>query len=117
MRISKIDNPTMGRFVLPEQRALYLEMQEDETLVPMPVLEQDELESMQYLIRDAAREDYAITVSWWQPTKGDLGKICSMWGVVKWIDTTARRIKLANDENVQWIPADTIIAVKAKENC
>ncbi|MBY0055002.1 YolD-like family protein [Brevibacillus agri] len=109
---SKISNPTVGRFVLPQQRELYLQMREDEKLVPMPVLEQDELESMQYLIRDAAREDYAVTVTWWQPTKGDLGKICSMWGTVKWIDTTARRIKLANDEDWRWIPVDAVVSVR-----
>ncbi|MEK3745471.1 hypothetical protein NST23_22650 [Brevibacillus sp. FSL K6-0770] len=45
MRISKIDNPTSGRFVLPQQRELYLQMKEDEKLVPMPSLEHDELES------------------------------------------------------------------------
>jgi len=110
-RSSKLTNPTLGRFVLPQQRELYLQMKEDEKLVPMPALEQDELESFQYLIRDAAREDYAITVSWWQPTKGDLGKICSMWGTLKWIDQNGRRIKLANDEDVQWISLDTITEV------
>ncbi|WP_309479223.1 YolD-like family protein [Brevibacillus agri] len=109
---SKISNPTVGRFVLPQQRELYLQMREDEKLVPMPVLEQDELESMQYLIRDSAREDYAVTVTWWQPTKGDLGKICSMWGVVKWIDQNGRRIKLANDEDWRWIPIDAIVSVR-----
>lgn len=110
---SKISNPTVGRFVLPQQRELYLQMREDEKLVPMPVLEQDELESFQYIIRDAAHEDYAITVSWWQPTKGDLGKICSMWGTVKWIDQNGRRIKLVNDEDWRWIPIDAIVAVRS----
>ncbi|MGF9910970.1 YolD-like family protein [Brevibacillus porteri] len=69
-------------------------MKQDEKLVPMPILEQDELESFQYIIRDAAREDYAVTVSWWKQVKGNLGSPCSMWGVVKWINQQARRIKL-----------------------
>lgn len=110
-RSSKLTNPTLGRFVLPQQRELYLQMKEDEKLVPMPVLEQDELESMHYLIRDSSREDYAVTVTWWQSVKGELGKTCSMWGVVKWIDQNGRRIKLANDEDVQWISLDTITEV------
>ncbi|MGG3008451.1 YolD-like family protein [Brevibacillus parabrevis] len=113
MRISKIDNPTSGRFVLPQQRELYLQMKEDEKLVPMPALEQDELESFQYLIRDAAREDYAITVTWWQSVKGELGTTRSMWGVVKRIDQTARRIKLVNDEDVQWVKMDCITSVRS----
>lgn len=109
---SKISNPTIGRFVLPEQRELYLQMQEDETLVTMPVLEQDELESFQYIIRDAAREDYAVAVTWWQSVKGALGTTRSMCGVVKWIDQNARRIKLVNDTDVQWINMDCIVDVK-----
>ncbi|MDH6351953.1 YolD-like family protein [Brevibacillus sp. 1238] len=113
MRISKIDNPLSIRFVLPEQRELYLQMREDEKLVPMPVLEQDELESFQYLIRDAAREDYAVTVTWWQQVKGDLGKNRSMWGTVKWIDHNTRRIKLVNDEDVQWVPLDNVTAISS----
>lgn len=113
MKTSKLDNPTIGRFVLPQQRELYLLMQEDEKLVPMPVLEQDELESFQYIIRDAAREDYAVTVTWWQSVKGALGTTRSMWGTVKLIDQNARRIKLANDEDVQWVLMDRIILVKS----
>ncbi|WP_306418842.1 YolD-like family protein [Brevibacillus reuszeri] len=100
------------RFVLPQQRELYLQMQEDAKLVPMPVLEQDELESFHYIISDSARGDYAITVTWWRPVKGELGNPCCMWGVVKWIDQNARRIKLVSDEDSQWIALDRITDVK-----
>ncbi|WP_409177521.1 YolD-like family protein [Brevibacillus fortis] len=93
----KIDNLFgSSRFVLPEQRELYLQMKEDDKLVSMPILEQDEMESLQYVLRDAAREDYPVTVSWWKPVKGNLGTTCTMWGVVKWIDQQGRRIKLVN---------------------
>lgn len=110
----KIDNLFgSSRFVLPEQRELYLQAKQDEKLVPMPILEQDELESFQYIIRDAAREDYAVTVSWWKQVKGKLGTICTMWRVVKWIDQNGRRIKLVTDEDSQWISMDHITAVKA----
>lgn len=111
---SKVDNVFgASRWVLPEQRASYLQLKEDEKLISQPVLEQDELESIQYLIRDSAREDYAVTVTWWQPVKGELGKTCSLWGVVKWIDQHARRIKLVNDEESQWISMDKITAVSS----
>lgn len=111
---SKIANVfAASRFVLPEQRELYLQTKEDEKLIRQPILEQDELESFHYLIRDSAREDYAIMVSWWKPTKGELGTTCSMWGVVKWIDQNGRRIKLVNDEESQWIPLERITDVKS----
>lgn len=110
---SKIANVfAASRFVLPEQRSLYLKMKEEEKLVPMPEIEQDELESFHYMLRDAGREDYAITVNWWKLVKGDLGTTCSMWGTVKWIDQQGRRIKLVNDEDVKWIDFDRIINVK-----
>ncbi|WP_235615816.1 YolD-like family protein [Brevibacillus reuszeri] len=62
--VSKIDNSLTMRFVLPEQRALYLQTKEDDKLVTKPNIEQDELESFLYLIRDSAREDFPITVNW-----------------------------------------------------
>lgn len=111
---SKIENMfAASRFVLPEQRELYLQIKEDEKLIRQPVLEQDEVDSMQYLIRDSAREDYAVTVTWWQPVKGELGSTSSMWGIVKWIDQNGRRIKLVNDEDWQWISVDRITEVKS----
>ncbi|MED4749973.1 YolD-like family protein [Brevibacillus choshinensis] len=111
---SKVENMfAASRFVLPEQREMYLQIKEDEKLIRQPVLEQDELESMQFLIRDSAREDYAITVTWWQPVKGELGKTCSMWGTVKWIDQNGRRIKLVNDEEIKWISLDRITDIKS----
>jgi len=76
---SKVENIFgASRWVLPEQRVAYLELKEDEKLISQPVLEQDELESFHYLVRDSAREDYAVTITWWQPVKGELGKTCSM---------------------------------------
>lgn len=111
---SKVDNIFgASRWVLLEQRAMYLQIKKDEKLILQPVLEQDELESFNYQIRDSAKEDYAITVNWWQSVKGELGNTCSMWGVVKRIDQNARRIKLVNDEESQWISLDNITAVSS----
>lgn len=111
---SKIENIfAASRFVLPEQRELYLQLKEDQKLSPQPTLEEDELANFHYLIRDSAREDYAVTVTWWNHEKENLGTFCSMWGVIKWIDPNSRRIKLANDESVQWIDMDKIVKVNA----
>lgn len=110
---SKIENIfAANRFVLPEQRELYLQFKEDQKLSEQPTLEEDELANFQYLIKDSAREDYAVTVTWWKPVKENLGTFCSMWGVIKWIDPNSRRIKLSNDESIQWIDLDKIISVR-----
>lgn len=84
---SKIQNLFgSSRFVLPEQRAAYLQYKEDQKLMPKPILEGDQLASIDYLIRDSAREDYAITITWWNPVKNNLGTTSSMWGVIQWIE-------------------------------
>jgi len=109
---SKIDDPFSMKFILPEHREFYLQTKEDEKLVPMPMLEQDELESFHYMLRDVGRENYAVTITWWRHKKSNLGTTCMMWGKVEWIDMNTRRVKLLTDEDVQWIPMDYIIDVK-----
>jgi len=110
----KIENLfAASRFVLPEQREAYLRHREEASLQPMPVLEQDELESFHYLIRDAGREDYALSVTWWKPVKGELGMTATMSGKVAWVDPASRRLKLVDETGEQWIPLDRIVAVRA----
>ncbi|MED1667041.1 hypothetical protein [Brevibacillus laterosporus] len=60
----KLENPFSIQVVPSEPKEFYLQFNEDEKLVPMPVIEQDQLESIHYIIRDSGREDYAITVIW-----------------------------------------------------
>lgn len=113
MRANKLENPTLTRFILPQHQELLLQMQEDKKLVPMPVLEQDELEAFHYHLLDAGRENYAVTITWWRHKKHELGITCTMFGKVEWIDMNARQVKLLNDENAQWIPMDCIISVRS----
>jgi hypothetical protein len=109
--VSKKDNLfAASRFVLPEHRELYLQLKEDEKLVPQPILEEDELSEIQYRIEDSRQYDFALTVRWWQPVKGDLGRIREMRGWVKSVDTTFKRLKLVNDENCEWIDMTKITA-------
>ncbi|MDC0764882.1 YolD-like family protein [Brevibacillus sp. AG] len=110
----KIDNLFgSSRFVLPEQRELYLQMKEDDKLVPMPVIEQDEHESFDYRLREAQQSEKAVSITWWQHKKNELGTICTMWGAVPGINENTRKVKLLTVEDVQWIPMDTIIDVRS----
>ncbi|TQK73509.1 YolD-like protein [Brevibacillus sp. AG162] len=102
-----------SRFVLPEQRELYLQMKEDDKLVPMPILGQDELESFHYQFRNAGRENYAVANTWWKHKENSIGTTCRMWRKVEWVDTNSRKVKLLTDEDVQWIPMDTISDVRS----
>ncbi|MFI8715454.1 YolD-like family protein [Brevibacillus brevis] len=111
--MSKKENVFVAsRFVLPEHREMYLQVKEDDKLETMPILEQDELESFHYLLRDAGREDYGVAITWWRHKKNNLGTTCKMFGKVEWIDMNTRRVKLLTVEDVQWIPLDNITDVK-----
>lgn len=96
---------------LPER--LCLEKMENEKLVQQPIIEKTDMEAFHYMIRDAGREDYGLSVVWWKPVKGNLGMVCSMWGAVKWVDAHERSIKMVNDEESQWVPMDRIVDVKS----
>ncbi|MGC5327025.1 YolD-like family protein [Brevibacillus sp. SYSU BS000544] len=76
---------------------------------------QQELSSIDYLIRDSARNDYSVEITWWEQYKESRGKNNSFCGVIKWIEQQARRIKLENDKkDIQWIQMDKIVDVMAK---
>lgn len=64
-------------------------------------------------LRDAGRENYAVAITWWKRKKKSIGTTCRMWGKVERIDTNIRKVKLLTDEDVQWIPMDTIIDVSS----
>lgn len=97
---------------IPKPENLCLVKKENEKLVQQPVIEKSDLEAFHYMIRDAGREDYGLTVVWWIPVKGNLGMVCSMWGAVKWIDARELRVKMVNDAESQWIPMNRIVDVK-----
>ncbi|GED32098.1 YolD-like family protein [Brevibacillus centrosporus] len=107
----KIDNLFQSvRFVLPQQRELYLELKRDEQLIPKPVLEEDELEEIQRAINDSRQGDYAVTVSWWSSVKNHLGCIHTMWGVAR-LNPNTRKLKLMNDTSVEFIDIGNIVSV------
>ncbi|MGD8190130.1 YolD-like family protein [Brevibacillus ginsengisoli] len=111
---SKKDNLfTASRFVLPEHREAILQLQEDQKLVVQPILDEQEMESIHFQVMDSARHDYAVTITWWRHVKEQRGMTCSFEGVVKWIDSQARRIKLENDGEIEWIPIDHITGVRS----
>lgn len=102
------------KFILPEHATALFELKQDEKLVSKPDLDDKELSSIEYLFRDSARNDYSVEITWWEHYKEGRGKTNSFWGVIKWIDQQARRIKLVNDEDIQWISMDKIVSVVAK---
>lgn len=76
----KIDNLFgSSRFVLPEQRAALIEHNEVCTLVERPAIDDDDFGEMCFRVYDSTQYDYAITVKWFLPMKGDLGRLEEAW--------------------------------------
>ncbi|WP_409178549.1 YolD-like family protein [Brevibacillus fortis] len=108
----KIDNLFgSSRFVLPEQRAALIEHNEVRTLVERPAIDDDDFGEMCFRVYDSTQYVYAITVKWFVPRKGELGKLEEAWGVVREIDAVSKRFKLVCDWDSQWINVEDLVAV------
>ncbi|QHZ58579.1 YolD-like family protein [Brevibacillus sp. NSP2.1] len=110
---SKIDDLFAMKFMLPEHVAALAEHAYESTLVPRPVLEDDEMAEINRVICTSMNEDFAVTVRYWKETRRGYGEIRQMWGVVERVDTVRKQIKVANDAEFAWIDMRNITAVLA----
>nr|WP_244297350.1 hypothetical protein [Brevibacillus antibioticus] len=62
-------------------------------------------------IVDSTQYDYAITVKWFVPTKGELGTLEEAWGIVREIDAVRKRFKLVSDWAADWINVKDLVSV------
>jgi hypothetical protein len=99
-------------FMLPEHVQALAEYYFEKTLIPQPLLEDDEKTEINYILNASRKFDYAITVIWWRPIKDHLGRIEMAWGWLQVVDMVRRQIKLKNDEEVWWIDLDRIVRVE-----
>ncbi len=110
--MGKIEDPFVMKWILPEHASALFELAEEKKLVPQPILEEDELQAINFRIIDSIQYDYAVVIKWWRSTKGALGVYDQAWGWVKTIDHVAKRIKLVSDEDYWWIPMEKIVEVR-----
>lgn len=110
--MGKIEDPFVMKWILPEHATALFELSEDKKLVPKSILEEDELQEINFRIIDSIQYDYAVAIKWWKSTKGALGEYEQAWGWVKTVDHVTKRLKLVNDEDVWWIPMDKIVEVR-----
>jgi len=99
-------------FFLPEHAEALAQHAYEKTLVTQPILEDDELAEMNLTLYDSVRHDFAVSVSWFKPIKGHLGRIERAWGWVQRIDASRRQIKLVNDDDFWWIDVARIVKVE-----
>lgn len=106
----KIEDRLGMRFMLPEHVTALLDHDFVKTLVPQPMLDNQELEEINYKFMDSIHNDYAVCVSWWAPVRGELGQIKRSWGTVR-IIPDLRQIRLTRDDDVAFIRMDRIVSV------
>lgn len=109
---SKLENPFIMSFILPEHAAALYDHQYNKKLDKRPPIDEDDLAAMSETIYNSIRQDFAVSVSWFKPYKGELGKILSEWGVVQHIDMQHRQIKLVRDDGFWWVPIDQLVRVE-----
>ncbi|TPG72996.1 YolD-like family protein [Brevibacillus laterosporus] len=109
---SKILDPLVTKFILPEQAEVLRQLHEDKKLIEKPIIEEDKQAEFCYRISDSRQHDYALTINWWKATKGDRGVIETAWGWVDKFDSTFKQIKLENDEDFWWIPVEDVVSVE-----
>ncbi|TPG69612.1 hypothetical protein EEL31_14685 [Brevibacillus laterosporus] len=61
---SKILDPLITKFVLPEHAEMLRQLHEDKKLIEKPIIEEDELAEFCYRISDSRQYDYTLTISW-----------------------------------------------------
>lgn len=105
-----------SRFVLPEHREMYLEMQREQALVPPPIVAEDERERFDHTLSAALQRGEPVTVRYWVPLRRELGEIRTVSGWVKRVDAANRRIKLGGDEEASWIAVNRIVDVSGPES-
>lgn len=111
--MGKIDDLFAVSFMLPEHNQALSDYYFEMTLVEKPDLEEDEKVEINRILQESLQLDYAVTVRWWKPVKGDLGEILTFWGWLKRIDLNKRQIKIISDEEFWWIDLDRIVKVEA----
>ncbi|AYK08736.1 YolD-like family protein [Brevibacillus laterosporus] len=82
---SKILDPLVTKFILPEHAEMLRQYHEDKKLIEKPIIEEVELSEFFYRISD--------------------------W--IDKFDLTFKQIKLKNDEDFWWIPVEDVISVEA----
>ncbi|MDR7318938.1 YolD-like family protein [Brevibacillus nitrificans] len=112
---TKIENPFIISFILPEHAKALNEHYFESTLTTQTTLDDQEMEEINRAILESIHKNLAITVTWFKPLRGSLGENEQEWGWVQRIDTHRKQIKLVNDEGFWWIDMEKIVSVKGDD--
>ncbi|AYK07794.1 YolD-like family protein [Brevibacillus laterosporus] len=92
------------RMVLPEQREAYLKFKREQSFVPKPDLEYDEIAEINDALTNSKRYSWSISLRVWQPINGDRVEIGEVTGVVRSVDPMLRQVKVVHaDGTFTWV--------------
>lgn len=112
----RLEDPLGMRFILPEHAQALNELAYEKLLITQPILDDQELMEMSRLIEDSRVDDFAVSVTWFEPERTVdnvvLGKEESAWGWIQRIDMNRKQIKLVNDDGFWWIYFNRIMRIE-----
>lgn len=94
-----------SRLILPEHRVAILKQQDDFKKRKRPILDEQRLEELSYIIREAAQEDREVTVRvFGEFEDGEIsGRITKI---------ERRRIQISDMWYKSWIPIEDIVSIE-----
>ncbi|MCM3762346.1 YolD-like family protein [Alkalihalobacillus oceani] len=87
-----------SRFVLPEQKAAYLEHQANQNKLPPPLLDDQALMEIGMIVMDALQRKQEVTVVYW-----DDGTYKEINGVVDLVDHQLQHFKISTGSEYEYI--------------
>ncbi|MED1949006.1 YolD-like family protein [Brevibacillus centrosporus] len=109
--MGKLDDLFAMKWVLPEHAQALSHHYYKESLSSQPILEEDALAEMNFLIQQSIHEDYALAVTWFVPEVDARGHMETEWGWVKG-NPSQGQIKLVRDEDFWWIDLKRLVSVE-----
>ncbi|WP_232696195.1 YolD-like family protein [Brevibacillus daliensis] len=92
------------RLILPEHREAYLKFKREQSLVPKPDLEYDEIAEINDALTESKRYSWPLTLRVWQPINGDRGEIGEVTGVVRSLDPVLRQVRIIHEDGTgTWV--------------
>ncbi|KYG28192.1 YolD-like family protein [Alkalihalobacillus trypoxylicola] len=92
-----------ANFILPEQKEALRDLEKEESKVPQPMLDEQELYELGLVAHDSLKHTLDVKVTYW-----DKGFYKDVVGIVGHIDHQGGRFKLSVGEEYTWVDIDKL---------
>lgn len=86
---------TSNRIILPEHRKALQEHKKQKNRIPKPILDEQELEQISFIIADSLYNNFHLSITYW-----DNYKYHTITGIVKFFDYINKTITVQTSEDI-----------------